>query len=370
MTDLPRGTPNVTLCVCRKQTFGTMTDRMELNPRKRRILAAVVERYIASREPVGSAALLGELDVGVKSATLRNEFAELEEMQLLMHPHTSAGRIPTDLGYRVYVDELLQPATLTEPAQMQLRRLRPTNSEVEDMLGHACELLARLTGYPAIVSIPAVQRDSVKHVQLGSVDARKMLVVIYTTAGHVEHRLFEVPQATPPARVNRVMRVLNEKLRGRTIASIRMLEATDLLDAGEAADALLVAALGFVKSLLASQADDKILVEGVVYILSQPEFAEVQKARAVLEAFEQAHVMQRVLEAPQRRGRVTVVIGQEHAADELQPLSFIGMPYRAGTATLGGVGVLGPTRMRYRDALPAVEQLALRISECLAEMIA
>lgn len=337
---------------------------MQLEPRRRRILAAVVERYVESSEPVGSQTLAGDAEFGVRSATIRNEFARLEELNLLTHPHTSAGRIPTDLGYRVYVDELLQPEPITERVRDTTReRLIPAHNSMAELLAAACELLAGMTQYPALVSFPARRYDTIKHVQMGNVDARRILVVIYTQSGNVEHRIFELPASVRPPQVSRVMRILNAKLKGRTIASIRQLTVQDVHEAGEAAEPFVREALAFVQETLAGQPDDRVLVEGIVYLLSQPEFADVEKARTMIGILNDPSRLHPVLEMPLYEGASAVVIGKEHLELSMQTMSFVGFPYRAGSTVLGTVGIVGPTRMKYWQAIPAVEHVAQSLSE-------
>lgn len=338
----------------------------QLPPRKKRILQAVVEKYVATVEPVGSHTIVRELDLGVSSATVRNDLAELEEMDLLTHPHISAGRMPTDLGYRVYVDELLSgsPAATSTPQPFQTVAL-----DVEQMLEIACRTLAQWTSYPAVLLVPTRERHAMKHVQLGNVNSHRVLVVVMTSTGEVEHRLFEVPSYVAPSRLQRIARFLNEKLKGRALSDIKALCYSDIADPMEPVDAFAEKAFEFVKEIVMAQADDKVLVEGVVYILNEPEFSRADKAREWLNALEERQLLTRLLSAPLSQMSVTVIIGREHGMASMQETSFVGAPYRVGEQWFGSVGILGPTRMRYSKVMPDVQSLAQQLGKCLSDMV-
>lgn len=345
---------------------------LQLQPRKKRILQAVVEKYVETAEPIGSRTLVRELNLGISSATVRNDLAELEDMELLTHPHTSAGRMPTDLGYRLYVNELLpNPLPLVSLSD----RLRAAALDMERILENACRILAQLTSYTAVVLVPTEERDAMKHVQLGNVntDARvrphRVLVVLMTSAGHVEHCLFEAPSYVAPSRLQRIARFLDTKLKGRTLSSIKTLSYADIADPQELVDPFAEKAFEFVKESITAQADDKVLVEGIVYILNQPEFSRIDKAREVLSALEEPALLTSLMSVPLRQLEVTVIIGREHEWSPIQETSFIGAPYGMGNQWLGSIGVLGPTRMKYSEALPMVQHLARQLGQCLAEMV-
>ncbi|MCS6858944.1 MAG: heat-inducible transcriptional repressor HrcA [Abditibacteriales bacterium] len=345
---------------------------LQLQPRKKRILQAVVEKYVETAEPIGSHTLVRELNLGISSATVRNDLAELEDMELLTHPYTSAGRVPTDLGYRAYVNDL-SPRPL--PLMPLSERLRAAALDIERVLENACRMLAQLTNYTAIVLVPTEERDVMKHVQLGNVneDARRrphrLLVVLVTSAGHVEHSLFETPTYIAPSRLQRIARFLNAKLKGRTLSSIKNLSFADIADPQEPVDPFAERSFELVKESIRAQADDKVLVEGIVYILNQPEFARVDKARAVLNVLEKPALLTGLMSMPLRQLGITVVIGREHELSPIQETSFIGAPYKMGDQWLGSIGILGPTRMKYNEAMPMVQHMARQLSQCLSEMM-
>src|SRR4051812_8532499 len=192
---------------------------MQLQPRQQALLAALIERYVETAEPVGSTALA--TDNGfvsrcgtVSPATVRNELAELEALGLVAQPHTSAGRVPTDAGYRLYVAEMLRPRGARPAERRSIERgIAAPASSVEDALREACVALARLTGYPAVATLPGNTRDTFRHVQINAMPPRRLILVLVTASGRVEHRLFEIDDV-PADRLATVVNFLNQQLAG------------------------------------------------------------------------------------------------------------------------------------------------------------
>ncbi len=349
---------------------------MDLKPRQKAILAAAIERYVSTAEPVGSQAIAldAKLSAGfgaLSSATVRNELAELENLGLLRQPHTSAGRVPTEAGYRLYVDAMLHPRTVTAPEERQLETVAPPASSVEDALREAMIVLARLTGYPAVASLPSAQRDTLRFLQLNPVPPQRLILVLGTHSGRIEHRLFEVDAEITPARLNVVVNFLNENLGGQNLSKVRGLEFETVSKGLHDARVLELArrAWDLVRDSVEDIADDKIVVQGLVTLLNEPEFSEIGPARAALRWFEDEDALGTVLRGAQEmplelRASNVIRIGRELAlVDENgAPLfSFVGVAYGAGGENLGALGVMGPSRMRYGDAAALVPALAARL---------
>ena len=360
---------------------------MELRSRQKLILAAVIERYVADAEPVGSSALAKDAkfaaQVGpLSSATIRNELAELEELGLLRHPHTSAGRVPTDAGYRIYVDEMLRPRPLPPAERAQLDAwISSSPASLEDALREATLALARLTGYPAVASLPAARRDTMRQVQINPLPSspggtRRLILVLVTSAGRVEHRLFEVESNVPMSRLNTVVNFLNEQLGGRSLGAVRTLQFEAVSAGLHDADTLNLArrAWELVRQSVADVGDEKIVVQGLITLLNEPEFSDIGQARSAMQLFDNQDVMSDLLRASVPSDvfalptTSTVVIGHElpyanHPA--IERFSLVGVAYGAGGEVLGTVGVMGPTRMKYADAVSIMPALAARLRLCL-----
>ncbi len=360
---------------------------MQLRSRQKLILAAVIERYVAGAEPVGSSALAKDqhfaAQVGqLSSATIRNELAELEDLGLLRHPHTSAGRVPTDAGYRIYVDEMLRPRPLppTERAQLDAWISAPPAS-LEDTLREATVALARLTGYPAVASLPAARRDTMRQVQINPVPASRpggarLILVLVTGAGRIDHRMFEVESDVPVGRLNTVVNFLNDQLGGHSLGAIRALQFEAVSAGLHDAETLNLArrAWELVRQSIVDAGDEKIVVQGLITLLNEPEFSDIGHARSAMQLFDDQDVMSDLLRASVPTDSMalpttsTVVIGHElpyanHPA--IERFSLVGVAYGAGGEVLGTVGVMGPTRMKYADAVSIMPALAARLRHCL-----
>ncbi len=378
---------------------------MKLSERQKTLLSVVIERYVQDAEPVGSAVLSNDASFralfgSVSSATIRNELADLEEMGLLAQPHTSSGRVPTDAGYRFYVNEVLQPRPLRSREKAQLQAM--PSSSVEDALREATALLAQMTGYPAVATLPSASLDTMRQVQISAVPPHRLLLVLLTQSGRVENRLFEVGAddiGGNAARITSVANFLNEQLRGRTLSQVREISFEDasagLHDAGTIA--LARRAWEHARASVGDLHDERLVVQGVVTLLDEPEFSEIEHARAALRLFDNAAGLCNLLAAnmsaaqfqregsardssaksersSEKTGTQTIVIGREHgqvlevSVPSVERLSFVGIAYGAGGEVLGTVGVLGPTRMKYADMVSLVPALGARLQRSLESL--
>ena len=346
-----------------------------LKPRQKAILRCVIENYVRSAEPVGSATvavdpLLGAQFGALSGATVRNELAELEQLGFLAHPHTSAGRVPTDAGYRFYVGEMLAPREVSPGEHEWLERVAPPAASVEDALQEAVRVLTRLTGYPALASLPSAKGDNVQWLQLNPVALRRLVLVLVTSQGRIEHRLFDVGDEVPASRLETVVRFLNETLGGQSLSQARTLDFS-VVSAGlhdEATLKLARRAWDIVRDSVADIADEKIVVQGLITLLDEPEFAHIGSARAAMRLLEDEAALgdllrhARVLGRESNGGSVSIgadLVAPDHPA--AKTFSFVGVSYGAGEEVLGALGVLGPARMRYGDALTLVPALAARL---------
>lgn len=357
---------------------------MELKSRQKAILAAAVERYVLTAEPVGSGAIAADpkllAQVGtLSSATVRNELAELENLGLLRQPHTSAGRVPTEAGYRFYVDESLRPRAISGAEERQLEVVAPPAASVEDALREAMTVLAKLTGYPAVCSLPSATRDTMRFLQLNPMPPRRLILVLVTASGRIEHRLFEITDEVSPARLNMVVNFLNENLGGQNLSNVRALDFETVSKGLHDAQVLELArrAWELVRSSVADISDEKIVVQGLITLLDEPEFAEIGQARAAMRIFEDETAMGGLLRMAQELPHDWPTSRAIRIGHELPRLdngidhpaapwfSFVGVSYGAGGENWGALGVMGPARMRYADAVALVPALAARLQMTL-----
>ncbi|HSV74523.1 MAG TPA: heat-inducible transcriptional repressor HrcA [Chthonomonadales bacterium] len=339
---------------------------MTLAGRQQRILRAVVDEYVETAEPVGSEWLAGRYDFGCRSATLRSEMAGMSEMGYLVQPHTSAGRIPSDLGYRYYVDRLM-PSDQPVEGQEPLSSSRGTGIAVDELVQHACRLLAAWTSYPSVASAPDIQRDALRQVYLTIASPRRVLLVMLFSTGHVEHRLLSVASGHGERSLQRVSNLLNKRLAGRTLAEVGASTLGELPPELSGDADLLGRVHRSILQASASLAESRVFLEGTSQILRQPEFQNVLALEQVLAALEARSILYQVFSQAVLGQSVTVVIGQESPIELMRQCSVITSPYRIGAQTTGFIGVLGPTRMRYDRAVAAVGLMARDLSTLLTQ---
>jgi len=296
---------------------------------------------------------------------------ELERHELLTHPHTSAGRIPTDQGYRYYVDLLMTPQALTESEAHAVDALSQDSADDPlELLEAASGVVAGLTGQVGAVLVPGVPHSALRRIDLVPVDAHRVVGLLMTTDGLVRHALLEFDELVDAAELARINRFLNEELSGQMLSTVQDRLQQALMDATNAFNYLYKRAQelwtlgGFV------EAEQTVFVDGVSQLLSQPEFCDLQKSRRLMEALEEQRPFVTLLEETTAGGRCRVVIGSENPYPELGRCSVVSAPYRAGARAAGSVGVIGPTRMDYGRVSAIVERVAGAVSRAMERFVA
>jgi len=331
-----------------------------LDERKTAILRAVVQEYIETAQPVGSTHISSAPGVKVSSATVRNEMAMLEQEGYLTQPHTSAGRIPTDKGYRFFVDHLTEPGRLDNARRTQVGDFfARTHGALERMLHDTSRLLSELTNYAAVVVGPAPEAAVVRSIQLVTLSARVVMVVVVFSNGSVENETIELADDVVEARVVAGTAHLQRHLTGRGLV--------ELANLPECGDAEVDALLGAVKDATGAAATgsrEAVFVGGASTMARA--FDAVEIVRQVLNTLEQQFVVVTLVRDVLDRG-LSVAIGNEHGVEPLATCSVVVAPVHVEGEQLGTVGVLGPTRMNYPQALAAVEVVSDRLGKRLAE---
>lgn len=335
-----------------------------LDERKATILRAVVAEYIETAQPVGSGHVASSPEVNVSSATVRNDMAALEAEGYLAQPHTSAGRIPTEKGYRFFVDQLGGPGKLGASETQQVRSFfNRTHVEMEQMLADTSRLLSSLTHYAAVVVGPQPEVATIKSVQLVSLSPRIALVVLVLSSGAIEKHSIELPIDTDELVVNTAGVRLSTLLVGRSLASVASVDFESIL-AGEPNE--VAAVLRSVCSELSTdhRHDDQVFIGGTSDMVAS--FDAVRTVSEILRILEQQLVVVSLLEDVLDRG-LSVAIGRETGNEALADCSIVVAPYIVDGETAGSIGVLGPTRMHYDQALSAVAVVATRLGHSLSE---
>lgn len=355
-----------------------MSVPVNLTDRQQRVLWATVRHYIATAEPVGSKALVEEYNLSVSPATIRNAMGYLEKAGLLYQPHTSAGRVPSDSGYRIYVDQLITPSeTLARQVDQLLSdRLNWDSWSFEALLRGAAQILAALSGYVTLITMPQTNLARLRHLQIVQIEPQKVMLIVVTDAYETQSVLMDLPQADADSELlERELQILsnflNHHLRGRSLAELPLLDWSDLgREFEQYADALRVSLADLMRRTQAP-GTTQILVNGVSEVLRHPEFSELQQIQAIIHLLEeeQDQLWPLIFEYPdsdQPGKRATVRIGSENPLEPIRTCTLISATYRRGAVPVGSVGVLGPTRMVYENAIALVEAAADYLSEALS----
>jgi len=325
-----------------------MNDKPELDKRKAFILATVVYEYINTAEPVGSVTLTQKYNLGVSSATIRNEMAELEAGGYLVQPHTSAGRVPSDSGYRTYVDRLMQPESIDEADARRIRdQFREASRELDDVIDQATRLLSGLSRNVAIAIAPSRDTHAFKHVQLLWLSARTSLVVIVTSMGVAWQEMNEWSSDVEADDLTRLSNALNLRLGGRVMEDVDPAAIDRVCDELSARSDVRAAVQKAFRN--ARRDEPHIAAAGAQNLLDQPEFHDLRKLRSILRIVEEQKVLYDLIadDLAQPTNTPNVHIGAELGADEMAECSVVTVPYRFGDRGVGLLAILGPRRMPY-----------------------
>lgn len=329
-----------------------------LDERKTAILRAVVQEYIGTGQPVGSTHIANAPEINVSSATVRNEMAVLEQEGFLAQPHTSAGRIPTDKGYRFFVDHLSQPGRLDDVKVTQVRQFFDgAHGRMEELLARTSQLVAGLTNYASVVVGPKMEAIEVRSVQVVGLSARQALIVIVMSNGSVESQHLEFDQEVSETRLTAVTMHLQRSLVGRTLAG----EVTVASSGEPVVDAICAKAVAAIRQI---DNADPVFVGGASSMAAS--FEAVDVVRQVLQTLEQQYLVVTLVSDILNRG-LSVAIGAEHGIEPLSSCSVVVSPVVVDGQQVGTVGVLGPTRMDYPQALATVEVVSDRLGRRLGE---
>jgi heat-inducible transcriptional repressor len=339
-----------------------------LDKRKAYILATVVYEYIATAEPVGSTTLTQKYNLGVSSATVRNEMAELEAAGYLIQPHTSAGRVPSDAGYRTYVDELMQPETLGSDDRRRIRDdLHEASRELDDVIENATRLLGRLSNNLAFVTKPQPDTQAFKHVQLIWLSPRTGVAVVVTSLGVAAQTLFELGNDVDADSLTRLSNALNARLGSRLMREISDADISATVRDLGLSDELFAAVSAALRSARSAQAPS-ITAAGTQNLLDQPEFHDLRKLRSILRIIEEQKTLYEMVADAIGAENASVKIGAELGIDELADLSVVTVPYRFGPSAIGMLSILGPRRMPYARLLALASGTAQTLSERLSDV--
>jgi heat-inducible transcriptional repressor len=330
------------------------------------ILTAIVDDYIRSAEPIGSRSISKRGNVGFSPATIRNEMSDLEEMGFLEQPHTSAGRIPSQKGYRYYVDHLVQHGSLNEH-ELEVIKLffAEKMDQMEQVVQHAASVLSNLTNYTSIVVGPEVLSTTLKHVQLVPLNERTAVAIIITSTGQVENKTVTIPEGISASEIEKMVNILNSRLSGVPLIHFKSKlyneVATELSRYATGYEELLAA----LEKVVEKDEEDRVFLSGTTNMLTQPEFKNVEKVKSILDLLEEPPALIKLFSSVENG--IQVKIGAENSLEAMNDCSLITATYSIGDQFLGTIGVLGPTRMEYAKVMRLLDYVSKNMAVILAK---
>jgi heat-inducible transcriptional repressor len=339
---------------------------MDLPSRDQEILRATILCYIKTATPVGSRTLTKNAELGLSPATIRNVMADLEEMGYLAQPHTSAGRIPTEKAYRVYVNDLLS-AGQTDSVDSTAANVHLAQADdLKDTLQETSKLLSLLSHYTGVVARPKSVTHRLKQVEFFRLGGSQVLAVFLMGDGFVHHKRIELDADPAPEQLRRIADELNTRFSGQDLSVVRAQLLDEMREHKRQYDQFMERVLAAAQGTLTQQVGE-VYVEGAGNILGLPEFSDVERMKALFRTFEEKYMMSTLIEKSLDADGVRVYIGSDNAALGANDLSLVVASYRCGDNAFGTLGVLGPMRMEYDRVIPLVNRFAALLGACLTD---
>ncbi|PKM83054.1 MAG: HrcA family transcriptional regulator [Firmicutes bacterium HGW-Firmicutes-14] len=342
---------------------------MTLDERKQKVLQAIIKDYIATAEPVGSRTIAKKYDLGVSPATIRNEMADLEELGYIEQPHTSAGRIPSDRGYRYYVDCLMNKKIMSRDEEKHIIKGYQTKvKDVGTVLHQTNTIISNITNYASLLMGPQFSKSNLRHVQLVPLDHNKALVIVVTDNGMVQTRMIDLPQTINEEDLQKISQVMNAKLQGLSLEHIKRTLINEIYFELSKHKHIFDTTMEMIQETLSLDHEEKVYLAGTLNILNQPEFRDLNRVKTLLSLLEQDNVLKEILnEGSQMEEGTHVTIGAENKVTGLKDCSTITATYQINGRTVGSVGVIGPTRMDYEKAVAIVEFMTRHLSQMMKD---
>ncbi len=345
---------------------------MELNERKRKILNTIIDEYITSAEPIGSRHIAKHADLGLSSATIRNEMADLEEMGYLEQPHTSAGRIPSDKGYRFYVNELMGGYEATQQdIDLLAAAMTVKMNQFDKVIRQVSTLLSQLTNYTAFLVTPEMKHGAIKTIELVPIDSMSMLIILVTNEGIMKNKRVAIPKGVNTEYLPKISAMLKEKLSGLSLNEIGVKKINEIKTALGINGELIFPVLEFISEIIDDiQKETEVYLSGVSNIFNFPEYRDIGKAREFIEFLDdKSSITKAVSDIDEDDNKVIhIKIGKENDLDFMQNLSLVTANYHVGDRTIGRIGIIGPTRMNYSKVVANINQISQYLEKLLNEI--
>ncbi|MCP3030367.1 heat-inducible transcriptional repressor HrcA [Halobacillus sp. A1] len=333
-----------------------LTDRQLL------ILQVIIDDFILTAQPVGSRSISKKDEITHSSATIRNEMADLEELGFLEKTHSSSGRVPSEKGYRFYVDHLLSPLRLSNQELTTIRQaFKDRMMEFERVVQKSAGILSELTNYTSIILGPEIFETKLKQLQIVPLNDQSAIAILVTDTGHVEHRAFNIPVEIDHSQLEKMVNILNDRLRGVPLVKLYEKLQTEIYDLIEIHTDQHEHAYSYLQAALLDEHQTKLYIGGKTNILMQPEFKDLDKVRSLYAIIEKENEMADLLRSDEQG--VHVRIGHENPFDAMQNCSLITARYTLGNEQAGTIALLGPTRMEYNRVISLINVLSKQMTE-------
>ena len=341
---------------------------MALNDRKIQILQAIINDYIETAEPVGSRTIAKKYNLGISSATIRNEMSDLEEMGLILQPHASSGRIPSDLGYRLYVDHLMQQKELTADEQKYLQSIISRDiNQIDYLMEETAKALSLLTNYTTFISEPVGQRTRIKQIRLLPLDSASLLLVIATGDNFIKNHVIKMDSVPSEEKIFYMGICLNRVLQGCALNEIDGAVISKIQAELQEYQELLQPILKAIEITMRAAEKVQVHMSGARNMLAFPEFSDIQKAKSLFQTLEEKDVLVTMLEES-KDNDIQILIGSENTVQGMKDCSVITATYKMGDNTRGTIGIVGPTRMDYSQVISVLNGMVQNIEGVLRNL--
>jgi len=340
-----------------------------LNERKRQILLAVINDYITTATPVASRTISKKYKIELSPATIRSVMADLEDMGLLYHPHTSAGRVPTKTGFKFYVDSLIQVKNLSEREKAEIEsKCTKESKQIEDVMKETSKILSNTSNYAGIVLAPKKTQTIFKHIHFIKLRDRRLLAVLVTKRGIVHNKIIEMDENIEQAELDRIHNHLNALLKDIPLSKVKNKILKEMQKEKVKYDKLLSTAfnLGY-ESIFVPEDSQDLFLDGEVNLFEQPEFSDTKKLKSILKALERKTLLVEMLEKTLAADGIQIFVGAEVIDPGLKDISIITSRFTGESGLLGTIGIIGPTRMNYPKVIPLVDYTAKFLTKLLKE---
>lgn len=337
-----------------------------LDERKLKVLYAIINSYIMSGEPIGSRTISKLYDLGVSSATIRNEMSDLEDLGFLNKPHTSAGRIPSDKAYRLYVDSLLKLDNSNidnNNLKKEIRKiLNEESKELDQLLQNTAKILSKITSYTALAISPQLSKSKIKHIQLIPIDNNQILLVLVNNSDLVKNTIFKVDSTIPSSQLNIISNYLTQKLKGISFSEIsNKIDFKEMYAYKEILDEI----LPILSDSVDSMDSIELYSDGITKLLNFPEYKDIDKAKSIISFIEDKDLVLDVLMEDEIVEGIKIIIGNENIYAPIRDCSIITASYNINGKNIGKIGVIGPTRMDYLRVINTLRLFSLNLSEII-----